>query len=246
VTDEPRGSGSADRTPEGDSTAWRSGAARPWMPPDGHRALADRLSGVERDEALPTTQAPRAAVARSAPRTSSGRGRLVLAVLVAIALTLALAGVATLAYSNKSRADRWEERAFRLERNTEQLNGLLIERSTQLSERTRELNRLAAKVQRQQNALTRSESDVASLSERQRELAAEKARVEDSRAALQVQSTALNSIANAFVECKDGLVALLGYVIDEDNASASQIVDGVAADCSLAESRLASYRALYG
>ena len=136
---------------------------------------------------------------------------------IAIALALALAGAMALAFSNKSRADRWEDRAFTLERNTEQLNGLLIERSTQLNERTRELNQLAAKVERQQSALTRSESDVASLTRRQRALAAEKAEVEDSRAALQLQSRALNSVATAFVACKDGLVSLLGYVVEGDS-----------------------------
>lgn len=231
-----------DRPQEPDSPPSRFGSARPWMPASGNRALSERLAGAE-----PEPPAPRAPVRRPAPSArSGGRGWLIAAILVALALALALAGVAAVAYSNKSRADRWQERAFRLERNTEQLNGLLIERSTQLSERTRELNRLAAKVTQQQNALSRSESDVASLSRRQRELAAEKARVEDSRAALAVQSTALESVATAFVECKDGLVALLGYVIDEDNLSASRIVDSVAADCSAAESGLASYRARYG
>ena len=217
--------------------------AGPWTPPpSGHRALSERLSGAE-----PEPRPPRPPVARPQPRAPSrGRGPLIAAILVAVALALALAGVAYLAYSNKTRADDWEAIAFRLERNTEQLNGLLTERSTQLSERTQELNRLAATVTRQQNALTRSESDVESLSQRQRELAAEKAAVEDSRAALSIQSTALEAVATAFVDCKDGLVELLGYVIEENNAAASQIVAGVGADCSAAEAGLAGYRARYG
>lgn len=230
-------------TPKPDSPTPRRGAARPWMPPSGHQALAERLAGAE----PPTeTVAPRPAVTRAQRRSSSSVGRRVLALVVVLGLAVALAGVAALAYSNKSRADRWEDRAFTLERNTEQLNGLLIERSTQLNERTRELNTLAAKVQRQQSALTRSESDVASLSRRQRELAAEKAEVEDSRAALRVQSRELNSVANAFVACKDGLVALLGYVLDGDQSSASAVVDSVGADCSRAESLLLDYRSRFG
>ena len=172
----------------------------------------------------------------------------IVAALIAIAAlaVVVAAGSAYIAWDNKSRAERWEERAFTLERNTEQLNGLLVERSTQLNERTRELNGLAAKVQRQQSALTRSESDVASLSRRQRELAAEKARVEDDRAALQVQSRVLNSVANAFVACKDGLVALLGYVVQGDQTSASAVVDRVGADCSRAETLLLDYRSRFG
>jgi uncharacterized protein HemX len=213
-----------------------------WIPPSGHRALADRLSGAEPEERRePVT--PRAPVARPAARRSK---RLPVVVAVAVALALALAGTMALAFSNKSRADRWEGRAFTLERNTEQLNGLLIERSTQLNERTRELNQLAATVERQQSALTRSESDVASLTRRQRELAAEKAEVEDSRAALQLQSRALNSVATAFVACKDGLVSLLGYVVEGDSGSASAVVDSVGADCSRAENLLLDYRSRFG
>ena len=169
-----------------------------------------------------------------------------LALVLGLGLIARSLGVTALAYSNKARADDWEDRAFTLERHTEQLNGLLIERSTQLNERTSELNGLAAKVQRQQSALTQSESDVASLSRRQRELAAEKARVEDDRAALQLQSRELNSVANAFVACKDGLVALLGYVVQGDQTSASAVVDEVGADCSQAETLLLDYRSRFG
>ena len=169
-----------------------------------------------------------------------------LSVLFGIAALVVAGGASYLAYDNLERADDWEARAFRLERNTEQLNGLLTERSTQLNERTSELNRLAATVARQQSALSRSESDVASLTERQRRLAAEKARVEDERAQLQVQASALDEVASAFVGCKDGLVELLGYVLDDDFASANVIVDRVSTDCDYAESSLASYRARYG
>jgi alkylhydroperoxidase/carboxymuconolactone decarboxylase family protein YurZ len=224
----------------------RSSAARPWMPPSGNRALAERLASAEPDETTAETPASRPVFTRAQPRSRNRVVWRVLAVLLVLSLVAGLAGVTAVAHSNKSRADDWEDRAFTLERHTEQLNGLLIERSTQLNERTRELNGLAAKVQRQQSALTRSESDVASLSRRQRELAAEKARVEDDRAALQVQSRELNSVANAFVACKDGLVALLGYVVEGDETSASAVVDRVGADCSRAETLLLAYRSRFG
>jgi septal ring factor EnvC (AmiA/AmiB activator) len=214
------------------------------MPPSENRALAERLSGLEHEEPVLT----RPAVARPLPRTRRRDSRWLLALVAAVVLVLvaALAGVTALAFSNKSRADDWEERAFTLERQTEQLNGLLVERSTQLNERTRELNQLATKVERQQNALTRSESDVASLTRRQRELAAEKAEVEDSSAALRLQSRVLSSVATAFVACKDGLVSLLGDVIEGDQASASAVVDRVGADCSRAENLLLDYRSRFG
>lgn len=170
--------------------------------------------------------------------------------MTAIAVALVAVAIAAyasyVAYDNRSRAEGWEEQAFRLERNTEQLNGLLAERSTQLNERTRELNTLAATVTKQQSALTRSESDVETLSARQRELAAEKARVEDERAALALQSSALEEVADALVVCNAGLFQLFGFVVNGDRASADAIVSDVSADCEAAERSLGSYRALYG
>jgi hypothetical protein len=215
----------------------------PWTPPpSGSRALADRLAGAdpasESETAIP--QRPPFQPAHSRPVWP------LVAVAVAIASVIVAAGSTYVAYDNKSRADDWEARVFRLERNTEQLNGLLVERSTQLNERTRELNKLAATVTRQQNALVRSESDVETLSDRQRELAAEKAAVEDSRAALAQQSVVLERVADTLVSCNSGLFELFGYVVDGDRASADAIVDDVSQSCALAESRLADYRVRYG
>lgn len=132
-----------------------------------------------------------------------------------------------------------------LEQNIDQLNGVLVERSNMLDARTREVNRMAMKVREHQSALRRSEADVSSLERRQRALAAEKADVEDQRAALLVQSAAIEGVADAFVDCKDGLVLLLDYVLDEDYFSASAIISDVSSDCSYAESTLADYNATY-
>ena len=215
----------------------------PWTPPpSGSRALADRLAGADPASA-PETASPQQAASHPA------RGRRIwpiVAVVIAVAAVIVAAGSTYIAYDNKSRAEDWEARVFRLERNTEQLNGLLVERSTQLNERTRELNTLAATVTRQQNALVRSESDVETLSDRQRELAAEKAAVEDSRAALAQQSAVLEGVADTLVSCNSGLLELFGYVVDGDRASADAIVGDVSASCALAESRLADYRVRYG
>jgi hypothetical protein len=249
-------------------------ATRPWMPPSAHRALAERLAGVapedppheparvapapaeravEAHRAVPRPVSPplRAVEPQrppdpAAPATRDDGRRWFLPALFALVFLLAVGGVGWLAYDNKTRADAWEARAFRLERNTEQLNGLLIERSTQLNERTREVNQIAKKFARQQSALNRSESDVASLSERQRELAAEKAAVEDSRASLVVQSEALGSVASELVACNDGLVELLGYLVSGNSAAVSDLIDGVAADCDSAELSFAEYRSRYG
>jgi ABC-type transporter Mla subunit MlaD len=215
----------------------------PWTPPpSGSRALADRLAGVD-----PATAAETPVPQRShAQETRHRRIWPIVTAVVAVAAVVVAAGATYIAYDNKIRAEEWEERVFRLERNTEQLNGLLVERSTQLNERTRELNTLAATVTRQQNALVRSESDVENLTDRQRELAAEKAAVEDSRAALAQQSAVLEGVADTLVSCNAGLFELFEYVVAGDRSSADAIVDDVSASCALAESRLADYRGRYG
>jgi hypothetical protein len=177
--------------------------------------------------------------------TGRRRGRIALVVAVLLLLLAGLAGSGYLVVSNRDRAERWEDRAFQLERNVDQLNGLLVERSNILNARTGELNRMATKVRRQQGALQRSEADVSSLERRQRALAAEKADVEDSRAQLAVQAAALENVADAFVDCKDGLVDLLNYVLDEDFFSATAVVSGVASDCNYAESALSDYNYSY-
>jgi uncharacterized protein HemX len=217
----------------------------PWTPPpSGSRALADRLAAAQTEPATEVASAPR----RPPPPAPRRRGWPIVAALIAIAAlaVVVAAGSAYIAWDNKSRAERWEERAFTLERNTEQLNGLLVERSTQLNERTRELNTVVRKVTRQQNALARSESDVETLSDRQRELAAEKAAVEDSRATLALQSRALEGVADSLVVCNAGLIELFGYVVAGDRAKADAVADDVSVDCQLAESRFAEYRFQYG
>lgn len=199
---------------------------------------------VRASEEVPPTGA--SAASERPTLASKSRGLwLWLALAVIVLLVAALAGSGYLAVSNTSRADRWQDQALILERNVDQLNGVLVERSNTLNARTRELNRMAAKVRRQQTALVRSEADVSSLEQRQRALAAEKADVEDSRAQLAVQAAALENVADAFVDCKDGLVELLGYVLDEDFSLASAVIPDVSSDCGYAESALSGYNARY-
>lgn len=169
------------------------------------------------------------------------RAALFGALAAAVVLVAALGSAGYLAWTNKDRADRWEERSTALERNVSTLNRLLVDRSNRLDSRTRELNRMAAKVRKQGDALSQSEADVSSLERRQRELANEKAQVEDDRAALTVQASSLEDVAGAFVDCKDGLVDLLGYILDEDYFSARAVLDDVDSDCGYAESALATY-----
>jgi hypothetical protein len=224
----------------------RATPSRPGEPSaaDASRLLARRIAG---DEAV-TPHAASPSHSRYRSRGDAGSRRrfwIAVAVVVSLLVTAAVFGAGYLAHTNKTRADRWEERSVLLESNIDQLNGLLVERSGMLDARTREVNRIAATVRKQETALRGSEADVVTLEQRQRALAAEKAQVEDERAALVVQSSALETVASAFVDCKDGLVQLLGYVLDEDYSSAEAIVSDVSTDCGYAESALSNYNATY-
>jgi hypothetical protein len=172
--------------------------------------------------------------------------RRVLLAVGATAVIGILGVLAFFAWSNYDRAGRWEARAATLERNNRSLNAILISRSEKLNARTLELNGMAAKVRRAETTIARSEADVQALERRQRELANEKAQVEDARSQLAAEQTALEGVAAAYVDCKSGLVDLLSYVTADDYASASAAVDQVAADCQYADSSLQNYQSTYG
>ena len=212
--------------------------------PRGHGEAADGWPGSE-EPALPEFETP--APSASDARALSWR-RLEIAALVflQVALVGGLFAVGYVAWTNHDRADRWQERAVTLERNAAALNRYLIARTELLNERTRQLNETAAKVEEAQQALRRSESDVATLARRQRELANEKAQVEDARATLAAQASDLEDVAAAYVDCKDGLVDLLSFLVDGDTGSAGSSADSVASDCEYADDALATYLSSYG
>jgi septal ring factor EnvC (AmiA/AmiB activator) len=165
----------------------------------------------------------------------------VLPAVLALGLLVAGAGAGYLAYENDSRADKWRERADRLQRNADQLNELLIERTEVLNKRPEELNALAAKLKKAQRAIARSEEDVKTLERRQRQLANEKAQVEDARALLAVEAEALEEVASAYIDCSTGLAAVLSFVASDDFSSANAALANASQDCRQAEDALAEY-----
>jgi len=166
--------------------------------------------------------------------------------LTVLLLAATAAGATYVAWTNKDRADRWEARAAILERNVAALDEAVITRTEDLNERTSELNRMAAIVKKAEHAIKRSEADVKNLERRQRALAAEKAEVEDARAALALEADALEAVAQAYVDCKTGLVELLNYVLDDDYYSAGAVVGSVRSDCDSADASLDGYLATFG
>jgi septal ring factor EnvC (AmiA/AmiB activator) len=149
-------------------------------------------------------------------------------------VALAGAGVyfAYAASENRDTAERWQDRAGRLERT-------VTARTRQLNSRTDALNRTAA-------ALKRSEADVRTLERRQRELANEKAQVEDARGALAVQAGTLASLADAQRQCTAGLGELLNRFAADDTAWVAGNAGTVEAACDDAAAKFAAFQTQYG
>lgn len=168
-------------------------------------------------------------------------------VLVAVAVVVAAVGALTFAVkTNRDRAEDWRQRAIAAEEIVEGQRVVIGQRSQALNRRTLQVNRLAEKLRTTRTALRRSEGDVTSLARRQRELANEKARVEDERRQLQAQQAALELVASDFIDCNDGLFDVLGAVLDEDWTWVSIYVRSRLSSCTDASSSLDVYRSQFG
>jgi chromosome segregation ATPase len=155
--------------------------------------------------------------------------------VVALAIVALAVGAGYFVYAahvNRDAADRWRSRAGTLERT-------LTARTRQLNTRTQALNRTAT-------ALKRSEADVQSLEDRQRQLASEKAQVEDARGALELQTSSLATIAGEQRQCTSELTELLNRYAAEDYAWVDANAAGVSATCEQAQSDFAAFQAQFG
>ena len=192
---------------------------------------AERLPGLK----LPST-AGAAPVEHNARRFLSRKRALILLSAIAVVLA-AVAGWAIFAmHANEQRALSWQRRAQKLQANSTQLEALLTARTSLLNQRIDQLNRLAGRLRVSQVALNQSQGDVSSLEERQRQLANEKAQLQD-------QQRALDNVAGAYVSCKQDLVQLLA---DVANGYDTTYPYGTAnTDCTNADTSLQSYLSAY-
>ena len=136
------------------------------------------------------------------------------------------------AKQNRDSAQRWQSRAGTLQRT-------LTARTRQLNTRTDALNRTAS-------ALKRSEADVEDLETRQRQLASEKAQVEDTRGALELQASSLATIAGEQGQCTTGLTELLNRYAAADYAWVDANAGTVSATCDKAQTDFAAFQAQFG
>jgi chromosome segregation ATPase len=164
------------------------------------------------------------------------RGRRVLGgVLLACAMVAMAAGVVYLAvddHTNRDSAKAWRARSI-------ELRHVLDARDTQLAQRTRALTAAGGQ-------LSSLGGQVGTLDQRTRELAAEKAHIEDQRALLQSRSTALTKVAQEEITCSDDLSQAISHIEAQDSAWLAANATGIDQACRQAQNDLNAFNATYG
>ena len=188
---------------------------------------------------------PNSGAANETAVSPSSRGirrrlRLRLATLVLCVLLTILIGVAGWGlyamHVNEQRAVSWQHRAQKLQANAAQLQSLLDARTRLLNQRIDQMDRLARKLKLAQVALGQSQGDVSSLEKRQRQLANEKAQLQD-------QQRLLDKVAGGYVTCKQDLIQLLSDFANSYDTTSSY--DTANTDCTNADASLQSYLGAY-
>jgi TolA-binding protein len=163
---------------------------------------------------------------RDSERGTTRHRRVVIVLAVSVAVLAAVAGWSVYAmHTNEQRAASWHHRAV-------QLDALLAARTQTLNTRIDQMNRLAGKLKLSQTALSQSQTDVSSLEVRQRELANEKAQLED-------QQRELDGVASGYITCKEDVIQLLSDVSNGYDTTYSLNV--ASSDCANADNALQSY-----
>ena len=171
-------------------------------------------------------------------RTRGTRARILVGlVLVALCAWGSFAGYEMV--QNHDRSEGWRVRSIALQEQADGMHRLLKSRTTLLNQRIDQLDAIAEKLRRTRDALARSEGDVSSLEVRQRQLANEKAQVEDARAALR-------GVAANYATCEQDLIHVLQAVAAGDYLTAGTDVGYARESCGAAESGLSSYDATFG
>jgi chromosome segregation ATPase len=135
-------------------------------------------------------------------------------------------------HANRHSAREWRARAI-------ELRHVLDARDTQLAQRTRALTVAGGQ-------LASLGGQVGTLDQRTRDLAAEKAQVEDQRAALQARADALTKVARAEITCSNDLSQAIPHITAQDSAWLSANGSTINQDCQQAQNALNTFNATYG
>ncbi len=149
-----------------------------------------------------------------------------------IAMAGAAVYFAVVDHANRNSAREWRARAT-------ELRHVLDARDTQLQQRTRALTVASGQ-------LTSLGGQVGTLDQRTRQLAAQKAQVEDQRALLQARSDALTKVAREQVTCSNDLSQAIPHITAQDSAWLSANASTIDQDCRQAQNDLNKFNATYG
>ena len=143
------------------------------------------------------------------------------------------AGWATYAMrENEQRAVAWQERTKSLQTDAKRLAAVLAARTRTLNDRVDQLNTLGVKLGQAQAALHELAGRVSNLEVRQRQLASEKAWLED-------QARILDGVAGAYLTCKDDLLEVLSQL--ERGRASTAAYNQAQTSCVKADIQLRAY-----
>ena len=178
------------------------------------------------------------APAHSAP---ARRGRLLGA--VAIASVFALIVTSAILWSRSaSESARAEVAEVNLQRTTDRVKEL----TTELDAANATLTTTKRDLDARTTELTASKAENADLTTRVGELGNEKAQVQDERNAAQELSRLGAEAAAGMADCRDRLLDIIGYVLDEFYIVASAALDVATPICQSANSAVAAFQAAAG
>jgi hypothetical protein len=164
-----------------------------------------------------------------------GRVRHVIGGLLLAAAMMAMAGAtiyfALEDHTNRDSAKAWHARSI-------ELRHVVDARDTQLAQRTRALTVASGQ-------LASLGGQVGTLDQRTRELAAEKAQVEDQRALLQSRSDALTKVAQGEVTCSNDLSQAIPHISAQDSAWLTVNAPIINNACRQAQNDLNAFNANY-
>ncbi len=158
-------------------------------------------------------------------------GGLLLAVAM-LAMASAVVYFALDDHTNRDSAQAWRARST-------ELRQVLDARDIQLAQRTRALTVASGQ-------LASLGGQVGTLDQRTRDLAAEKARVEDQRALLQSRSDALTKVAQAQITCSNDLSQAIPHITAQDSAWLTANAAVINRACQQAQNDLNAFNANYG
>jgi hypothetical protein len=160
-------------------------------------------------------------------------------ILFMVMVIAALAGYSiwttSAASSSHSRGEKWRQRGLALQSQLDRAEATILERTSSLNQTRSQVNTASHTLAEARRSLSSSESDVKLLQKRQRQLANDKAQLEDERLFLNKQKQTLATVAGLLLTCNHELIGFTNAVINNDYAWLNTYSDTVVSDCQAAQ-----------